>query len=160
MNEENQTPRGSPGRPRLRRGWLLLVAVAALAYWTSLPDESAGGDWPTGFRQALEAARSARRPLLVEFSAPNCPHCVRMKREVLGRRTVAEALDSFELVRVNPWEQDDLATRYRVLGVPVYAVLDPEGRLVARLEGYVPVSEFVSFLRRTAAAAGAPPAAS
>ena len=80
-----------------------------------------------------------------------------MRREVLLDPKVSESLSSFELVQVDIDQADELADRYWVVGVPAFVVVDPRGRFVGKVDGYVAAEPFNAFLRRAAAATQKPP---
>ena len=151
MNETSeQRVQTRPGMSQSR--WLLLIAVIGVAaYAMSLHRSSSStSDWPADFEQARQAASAAGKPLLIQFSSPGCPYCVRMEREVLSRQDVADALVPFQVVSIDAWKNEDLAARFDIEGVPVYKVLSPAGQLVAQADGYVPADDFIAFLKRAA----------
>jgi thioredoxin-related protein len=94
---------------------------------------------------------------LIQFTSDYCPYCARMRREMLLDPKVSESLTSFELVQVDLDQAHELAERYRVVGVPAFVVVDSQGRLVGKLEGYQAAEPFDGFLRRAAAATQKPP---
>jgi thioredoxin 1 len=93
---------------------------------------------------------SDRRPVLVEFFAPWCPHCRRMApvleelaREYEGRVRVVQA---------NVEAAPDLVVRYQLRGVPTVVVFD-EGKEISRLIGEVPKEELMIRLNKALAPA-------
>jgi len=74
-----------------------------------------------------------------------------MDRSVLRSEPVKKAIERFVPVRLNGNREVDLSLRYRILSSPTFLVLTPQGDVLARREGFVPVEEFVSFLRGAAA---------
>jgi len=144
-------------RPRPRKGELkrwgpagLALLVVAFYYLATRPGPAPEG-WLTEFGPATAQAAATNRCMLVQFTLPGCPACVTMKRTVLNKSQVIDALREFVPVHIDASKESELATRFGVYVTPSYAVVDPDGRLLAKAEGYVPVDEFVAFLNRAAA---------
>ena len=72
-------------------------------------------------------------PVLVDFWSPTCGPCRRLAPVIdqLG----AEAGGRFRVGKVNAWEQQDLAVRYRISAVPTLLVFKG-GAVVNTLVGY------------------------
>ncbi|MHC4234737.1 MAG: thioredoxin family protein [Planctomycetota bacterium] len=157
MNTPTATNETSTRRGTQLRWALLLVVAAVVAYGIGLPRASSGSDWPEDYAQAQRNATAAGRPLLIQFASAACPYCVRMQREVLSKSDVTDQLASFELVRVDAWEEEELSVRFAVEAVPSFVALDPDGRFLGKAEGYRSAAEFLEFLRRSAGAAGMTP---
>ena len=107
--------------------------------------------WGSDFASALSEASSTDRKLVIAFYSEGCSPCAAMDRSVLGTPAVQAALAGFVPVRVNAWEARDLTVRYGGVPVtPTFVVADPAGNLLARVEGYHSVPEFVRFLSQSA----------
>ncbi len=125
----------------------LLVCVLALYVWTDRPTPALAG-WETNFERALAEAAARDKKVLVAFYMNGCPYCVAMDRTVLGTEAVRSAIKTYVPVRVNMEEQRELSNRYAVFGAPTFAVLDAEGRLLTRSEGFQAAETFIKFLER------------
>jgi thioredoxin 1 len=80
-------------------------------------------------QDVLEAAI----PVLVDFWSPRCAPCQRMA-PVLDE-IAREAGGRFRVGKVNAWEQQALAARYRISAVPTFLIFQG-GRVVNTLVGY------------------------
>jgi len=153
-----------PQKPGADAGWrrfawpALILVVAVVVYGTSLGRFSGGLEWSHDYAQARRASAESGRPLLIEFFSPSCPYCLRMDRDTLRRPEVKELLTSFERLRVNAWEAEELSGRYQVDAVPAFVVLDADERLISRVDAYLPADAFSRFLRGALKAADGPPA--
>jgi thioredoxin-related protein len=146
---QNADRRGSASSTK----WiLLLVAAAVIAYGASLWPSPEAPAWPADLARAQSAAAASGRPILIQFNSDYCTYCARMRREVLLDPKVSELLALFELVQVDHDQADELADRYGIFGVPAFVVVDYQGRLVSKVEGYQATEPFNDFLRRAAAA--------
>ncbi len=94
---------------------------------------------------ACKSAVSNKRHVLLKFSAEWCPWCVDMKK-IFQEKSIQEALKGFELVeldvgkRVMVGDKKTYEKNYDVMMkycekafIPQLIVLDPEGKVVARL---------------------------
>ena len=141
-----------PGRARSdgRNRWgpaLLLAGMAALYFVTTRPAPIPEG-WGTDYGAAFAEAAAEDRKVLIAFYMQRCPPCTAMDRMVLSTSAVKSALAAYIPVRVDVDEQRELANRFEVLATPTYAVVDAEGGVLARCEGYQPVETFIKFLTR------------
>jgi thioredoxin 2 len=91
----------------------------------------------------------ARVPVMVDFWAPWCgpcrmvaPEVAKAARQVAGRAVV---------LKVNTEQLPALASRYRVSGIPDFAVFDA-GALVDRRAGAMPAVELVKLVDRACSA--------
>ncbi len=129
-----------------------LAVVAALVVATT----AIGLVWRAGQgrirRPAADAARLdgvdlAPGATLVQFSSAYCAPC-RATARVLGE--LAAARQGVAHVELDVAERPELAARFRVLQTPTTLVLDPEGRIRARIAGAVRRLELAAELDRLA----------
>lgn len=93
--------------------------------------------WRADFAEAQSEARDTGRPLLVHFHAEWCGPCRKMEREVLGTPDLARQIDGrFVAVKVDADRSAELLETFGVLSLPCDLFLSPEGKVLARSEGY------------------------
>ena len=156
-----KTPVRKAGRPVWRRSepvfWMALFAIVVAIQWPVLKGwyyraagSAAPGSaiaWRTDFDGALAEARAANKRVLVDFSAEWCPPCVAMKHDVWPHAKVAGAVNAaYVAVMVDADRDNGLSARYQVDSIPAVLILDGEGRVVKRNDGYLPTSGMLRFL--------------
>jgi thiol:disulfide interchange protein len=160
-----ESPSRQAGRAVWRRReslfWVALFAIVVTIQWPMLkgwyyraagaapPDSPIA--WRTDLASALAEARAANKRVIVDFSADWCPPCVAMKHDVWPHPEVASAIKAgYVAVMVDADRDNGLSERYHVDAIPAVLVLDADGRVVRRNNGYLPASGMLRFLSGTA----------
>jgi thioredoxin-related protein len=106
--------------------------------------------WQTNYKQALAQAAKENKQVLLDFTGSDwCIYCVQMDREVLSKsqfenfaskNLVLVKLDYPQKKKLPPSEMqqnDQLQQQYSIEGYPTYVLLNPRGKEVKRVVGYV-----------------------
>jgi hypothetical protein len=143
--------------------WLVVAAIVLRIVTASVDrgkkDEGSGlVRWRPRERVAA-AARSQGKPVLYDFTAAWCPPCHRLDNEGWGDSRVASLVnDSYLPVRIvdrereegkNPAPIADLQRRYSVAAFPTLVVAGPDGREIAKVEGYRGKENLIRFLEES-----------
>jgi thioredoxin-like negative regulator of GroEL len=105
-------------------------------------------DAPAFFREAVARATKAGKPLLVDFWAPWCAPCVKLKRETLESPYLATLLEKFQVIAVNLDETPSLGKFYGVSSIPYVLFVDSKGKVADRLMGFELPAVFELRLRK------------
>lgn len=90
-----------------------------------------------------EVISTSQVPVLVDFWSPNCGPC-RLQDLVL-KELEMEAEGLFQVLKVNVWDESDLAIQFHVSAVPTLVVFKG-GQPVRTLLGYQDKSKLRQFL--------------
>jgi protein disulfide-isomerase len=109
-----------------------------------------GTPWLTNYQQALAQAAKEKKDVLIEFAGSDwCLPCIQMEEEVLGQREFIEfaknnlvllKLDFPRRKKLSPEEEEQnhkLGQKFAIEGFPTYVLVDPTGKELRRLIGYL-----------------------
>ena len=105
--------------------------------------------------QAVEQAKSQRRPIFLEFTAVWCGYCRAFEENILTDPEVKNALDDFVYLRADLDQDTELAGKLNVTGVPAFFVLKAQNHtllVVNQLTGAPTKEQFLQFLAESKAA--------
>jgi thiol:disulfide interchange protein DsbD len=117
------------------------------------------------YREALDQARREGKLVFVNFTGYACTNCHWMKANMFTRPEIAAAMKNFVLVELYTDGTDAAADEnqklqvdlFRTVAIPYYAILDPDGKVVASFPGLTKdPAEFLAFLEKGAKPATAP----
>jgi thiol:disulfide interchange protein DsbD len=108
--------------------------------------------WLADEAAAVDQARAAGRPLLVDFAASWCIPCREFEVKVFSRPEVAQAMQRFTLLRVDLSREDEdpalgaLKHKYGADTLPAIRLLSREGNVVAKTDELVSPEKFLDLL--------------
>lgn len=108
------------------------------------------------FESGMELARTEGRPALVTFVTDWCPYCSKMEKNTWRAPEVIERMSDLVAVKVDADEEQALAMRYEVNGLPGNLLLDGEGKLISRSDGYLTSRQLLSWIDRSVGRSTAP----
>lgn len=112
--------------------------------------------WRHDYAAARKEAVAAGRPLLLDFGTESCFWCKKLDATTFRAPAVARLLnDRFVPVKVDAEKAAWLARAAQVESYPTLLLVAPDGRIIARQEGYMDTAKMTVFLSR---APVAPPA--
>jgi thiol:disulfide interchange protein DsbD len=124
-----------------------------------------GVPWGMSYEAALEKAKAANKPVLIDFTGVNCANCRVMELEVFPRPEVVQALGEFvpvqlytDIVPIKSISKDarkQLADANLDLEIklfddvtnPNYVIVDAEGKILGKIGGRQPPADFLGFMK-------------
>jgi len=112
------------------------------------------------YQEALERGRRDNKLIFLSFTGYACTNCHWMKSNMFPRPEIAEALGDYVLVELytdgtdaaSEENQKILSEKFSTVAIPFYAIVDADGKEIARFAGLTRDSaEFLAFLRSAAA---------
>ncbi len=108
---------------------------------------------PIQFCKSWEQARSLSnrtdRRILAVFTSDHCGWCRVLEKRTFTDREVVELSKQFVCVALDVGEKDNarLVDQYRIDTIPRSFVLTAPGQVVSKLTGYVPATEYATWLK-------------
>ncbi len=109
--------------------------------------EAAELHWHRSIESALADATANYRSVLVLFSMRGCPHCHRLKQNVLQDEEVERYLRHFTLAEIDTTLDPMAGSLYGVRSVPVLLFLTADGQERGRIAGAVEKPDMLSLLQ-------------
>ncbi len=101
----------------------------------------------TDYDQELKRSRKENKPAILYFFSRYCPYCEIMEKEVLLDKTVKKIIESdIVFIWIDGDVRKDLMKNYQVWGFPTFVLLEPSGKVIASIPGYVPKERFLKIL--------------
>jgi thiol:disulfide interchange protein DsbD len=124
------------------------------------PSAQSGLAWlKNQYREALAKARAEGRLVFVNFTGYACTNCHWMKANMFTRPEIAAAMKDFVLVELYTDGTDAVSEEnqklqlelFKTVAIPYYAIVDPDGKVVASYPGLTKdPAEYLAFLQKGA----------
>ena len=103
--------------------------------------------WSTDLNSAFKLAEKSNKLVFVDFYANWCGYCKQLDEDTFTDPNVqARLTQGYVLVKVNTDKNPDLASQYKVYGLPTLVVMDAYGNEIKRQEGFVEPEELLNML--------------
>jgi hypothetical protein len=123
--------------------------------------EPAMDPWYSDADIAWQRTKLTNRPLLLLATTDGCLYCDQMKHDTLTNRAVLNELQqSFILATAKDSDKPTLIRKLQITTFPTTVIISPQGRVLDKIEGYLPPQKFHTRLLSTARLSALPPAAS
>ncbi len=125
-------------------GLVMLLSAAASAGYA---EEGGGIPWLTSLDTAMEQAAAQNKLIFMDVYAEWCGPCKMLASETFPAPEVIKALEAYIPLKIDSDKQPQVASRYRVRGVPTLFVLTAQGAVIHEQSGFMPPAGFLEFLQ-------------
>jgi len=133
-----------------RPGWLRVILLAvAIGIGSRAPAADSnimGWDWRTRPPAFDPAATPSKSPILLYFTADWCGFCKQMERTTLADPAVRMHITMLAHVKVDLDQNEDLAKRFGVEGIPAFLLVNERGEELSRSVGVTTPLTFLNWL--------------
>jgi len=103
-------------------------------------------DWVEGLDTAMRQAAKEHKNVMVMVVSQECRWCKKMKQRTLNDGRVQKRLKHFVTVQVMRDDKVEMSQLPKIDGVPTIFFLDPNGKVIQELLGYMNVENFLSYI--------------
>jgi FKBP-type peptidyl-prolyl cis-trans isomerase 2 len=107
--------------------------------------------WQEDFSKASATARQEDKSIALMLYADWCPWCKRMFKEILTDPVITAMSDRFVWVKINSDKHEEYKARFDQTGFPMVVVLDKEGKVLEKRQGFQPVYSLLEALQQSLA---------
>lgn len=128
---------------------IMLLALAPAVYSADFENSTIPGiNMTTDIDLAMNAAQSENKSVAIFFDQDSCVYCDMLKSNVLSNLDVQKQLnENYVILFVDVNENPKFADKYRVYGTPVIKFIEPSGKVIHEIQGYVEADEFLKELK-------------
>jgi thiol:disulfide interchange protein DsbD len=144
------------GKPLGELETFLPEAKAGLAVSINPSDNQTDTPWFTDYQAALLEARKSNRTIFIDFTGKTCTNCKKMERTVFPIKEIKDRMDQMVKVKLitdlrkEPYQSNKKfqKERFQSIEIPLYIILSPDEKILART-AYTPnIKEFIKFLEK------------
>ena len=127
---------------------ICFIAVISAVYGVDGDVSISGLNVTTDVNNAFSASHDENKTLVIIYDRDSCVYCEMFKENVLGNVNVQKHLnDGYVVLLVDINKNPDMAGKYNVFGTPTVQFLNPDGKEIKKVEGYVGADEFLKTLK-------------
>jgi thioredoxin-related protein len=99
------------------------------------------------YSETMKKAKTEDKPVVIYFYSKYCSYCEAMDRDVLFDSEIKKSLnDGIVYLRVDVDVDERTAKLYNLRGYPTTYLLDPAGKRIISIPGYIPKNDFKKVL--------------
>lgn len=126
----------------------LVAFSCVLLAWTAAAAAEDRAVWTTDVNAAWQKTLETHRPMVAYVGSDGCPHCRRMQSDTWSNpQVLGDLSEGFVATWVDGNRNPSLIRHWNIRLYPTTLVFGDDGRVLARLTGYVSPSEVRSHLQ-------------
>lgn len=111
---------------------IIVLVVIAMVGGVYFIKQNASSDSKTQSDNILTEKKAVK---MINFVAPNCPACVKMKG--LMNEVIAEYNGRAEIAEIDIMENEEMGNKYNIMYTPTQIFFDEDGNEIERHEGFI-----------------------
>jgi thioredoxin-related protein len=105
-------------------------------------------DWIDDYAEGLAALDAANKPAVLVLYADWCGYCKKLLTKTMEDPRIRMMRDDFIWVKANSDKEQSLKELYGQKGFPLTVVLDGNGEIIGRIDGFRPPAEYRAALQK------------
>ena len=103
--------------------------------------------WNTDLNTTFGLAQKSNKLVFADFYADWCGYCKQLDEDTFVNQNVKQKFaQSYVLVKINVDQNPELASKYQVYSLPTLIIMDSNGNVIKRQEGFVSAGELLNIL--------------
>ncbi len=98
------------------------------------------------YDEGLSKAKSEGKPIFIDFWSSSCSPCVKMEKDVYPNEEVIQKSKEFINIKINVYQDTDIATEYDIESIPTLIFLNSEGDVIRREKGYKSPTDLINLM--------------
>lgn len=112
----------------------------------AMPDSAEHIVWKD-YTPGMSLAEKENKSIFLYFHAPWCTYCTKLKKTTFKDKKVLAYLNkNFVSIQVNTDENQALSEEWKVRGLPTMWFLEPDGKKINRMPGYIEAGQLLKIL--------------
>lgn len=121
---------------------LALLGVALMCSTATASGEGIG--WQSSYASALDRSAETQKPLVIKITAPECNESAKLQQETMTDNTVVDLVSSrYVALELDAERNASLVEKFRVDSYPTTIIVNPDRRIVKRIQGYQSAASMV-----------------
>lgn len=108
-------------------------------------------DWKKiNLAEAQKLSKKTGKPIYINISAAWCGYCKKMKKNVYSKNKVASEMnDNYIAIAIDGEKGEGIALvkKHKIKGYPTQLILDAEGNILKRNNGYMSESKLLEYIK-------------
>lgn len=113
-------------------------------------------EWFSDYNTALAEAKRLNKPIFIDFTGVFCTNCRWMETNIFPRSSVNDLMNNMVRVRLytdrkseaDKWNKDMMMKRFNSIELPLYAIVDPNDKILETQSFTKNQAEFIDFLKK------------
>src|SRR5262245_38263879 len=141
----NQRHHFRNGIAKLRLGMIVAFALSWLPGLANAQEIK----WRTDYDSARSEAKQKCLPLILDFGSVDCHWCKRLDATTFRNPEISQLINArFVPLRIDAENYPSLISALTIRAYPTIVLAEPEGKILAKVEGYVNAPECREHLQR------------